>query len=71
MNLEDHAGDVIRKARMMTKVEPVAVAKAAGLTEAELSALEDSGKSPKKPNFAALTGLIGLNAKKLENFYNG
>lgn len=71
MNLEDHAGDVIRKARMMTKVEPAAVAKAAGLTEAELSALEDSGKAPKKPNFAALAELIDLNGKKLENFYNG
>jgi glyoxylase-like metal-dependent hydrolase (beta-lactamase superfamily II) len=71
MNLEDHAGDVIRKARMMSKVEPSAVAKAAGLTEAELSTLEDSGKSSKKPNFAALAGLIGLNTKKLENFYNG
>ena len=56
---------------MMTKVEPAAVAKAAGLTEAELSALEDAGKSPKQPNFSALAQLIGLNAKKLEGFYNG
>jgi hydroxyacylglutathione hydrolase len=71
MNLEDHAGDVIRKARMMAKVEPAATAKAAGLSDAELSALEDSGKSEKNPNFTALAQLLGLSAKKLEGFYNG
>jgi hypothetical protein len=54
MNLEDHAGDVIRKARLMVNVEPAAAAKAAGLTEAEYAALEDSGQSAPKPNFAAL-----------------
>lgn len=71
MNLEDHAGDVIRKARMMVKVEPVAAAKAAGLTEAEYAALEDSGQSAKKPDFTALGELLGLNGKKLEGLFNG
>lgn len=66
MNLEDHLGDVIRKARMMTKVSPADAAKAAGLTETELAALEDSGKISKRPNFAALASLIDLNAGKLE-----
>src|SRR5688572_2304053 len=71
MNLEDHAGDVIRKARMMVKVEPHAAAEAAGLTEAEYASLEDSGQSVKKLDFAALAELVGLNARKLEGFYNG
>src|SRR3989304_4545309 len=71
MNLEDHLGDVIRKARMMTKVPPADAAKAAGLSEAELTALEDSGKIGKRPNFAALAGLIDLNAGKLERLAAG
>jgi glyoxylase-like metal-dependent hydrolase (beta-lactamase superfamily II) len=71
MNLEDHLGDVLRKARMMTKVSASDVAKAAGLSEAELSALEDSGKIAKRPNFAALASLIDLNAGKLERLADG
>src|SRR5262249_9694984 len=71
MNLEDNAGDVIRKSRMMTKVEPAAAAKAAGLSEAEYADLEKTGKAAKKPNFAALAETVGLNGKKLEGFYNG
>lgn len=71
MNLEDHAGDVIRKARMMRNISAAAAAAAAGLTEAELAAIEDSGKFPKRPNFAALAELTGLNATKLEGFANG
>ena len=71
MNLEDHAGDVIRKARMMVKIEPATAAKAAGLAESEYAVLEDSGQSTKKPNFAALAELLGLNGKKLEGVFNG
>ncbi len=71
MNLEDHLGDIIRKARLMTKVAPEAAARAAGLTEAELSALEDTGTVTKRPDFKALAGLIGLNAAKLEGIANG
>ncbi len=71
MNLEDNAGDVIRKARMMVKVEPSAAAHAAKLTEAEYAALEDSGQSAKKPDFAALGHLLELNGKKLEGIFNG
>ncbi len=66
MNLEDHAGDVIRKARAMSNVSPEAAAQAAGMTPAELAALEDSGQSAKKPDVAALAKLIGVDAKKLE-----
>ena len=66
MNLEDHLGDVIRKARMMTKVSPAEAAKAAGLSEAELTALEESGRIGRRPDFATLAGLIDLNGGKLE-----
>ena len=55
----------------MSGVSAAAAAKAAGISEAELSALEDSGRMAKKLNFAALAPLIGLNAAKLEGIANG
>lgn len=71
MNLEDHLGDIVRKARLMTNSSAAIAAKAAGLTEAELSALEDSGTFSVRPNFAALAHLIGLDGTKLEGIANG
>jgi hydroxyacylglutathione hydrolase len=71
MNLEDHLGDIVRKARAMSGVSTVAAARAAELTEAELAALEDTGQTPKKPNLAALAKLVGLHAGKLESIAKG
>jgi glyoxylase-like metal-dependent hydrolase (beta-lactamase superfamily II) len=71
MHLEDHLGDIIRKARTMACVSADAIAKAAGLTSAELDALEDSGNVTRKINFAAVAPLIGLNAKRLEGIAQG
>lgn len=71
MNLEDHLGDIVRKARTMTSVPTAAAARAADLSEAELAALEDSGTLSKRPNFGALAGLIGLNGAKLEGIADG
>jgi hydroxyacylglutathione hydrolase len=71
MNLEDHIGDIIRKARAMSNVSPASAAHAAGLTEAELAGLESSGHSTKKPNLSALAPLLGLNGPKLEAVANG
>ncbi len=71
MNLEDHLGDIIRKARAMKNVSLDDAAKAAALTEAELSALEELGKISKPLNFSALAPLIGLNAAKLEKIAKG
>ncbi|MDB6016580.1 MAG: Transcriptional regulator, family [Pedosphaera sp.] len=71
MNLEDHLGDVIRKGRKAANVSVEAAAKAAGLTEAELSALEESGTAAKQPNFAALGALLAMNPGKLEGIAKG
>jgi hydroxyacylglutathione hydrolase len=71
MNLEDHVGDIIRKARAMSGVSAGAAARAAGLPEAELSALEESGRAMKKPNWAALAELAGLHPGKLEAIAGG
>jgi len=71
MNLEDHLGDIIRKARAMNGVSAGAAAAAASLSEVELAALEESGTVTKKPNLTALAALIGLNGAKLEGIANG
>jgi glyoxylase-like metal-dependent hydrolase (beta-lactamase superfamily II) len=69
--LEDHVGDVIRKARAMSNVSAEAAASAAGLSPVELAALEQSGEGAKRPNFGVLAGLIGLSTAKLEGIANG
>src|SRR5208282_2060639 len=71
VNLEDHTGNIIRKARAMTNVSTAAAARAAGISEAELSALEASGEIGKRPDFAALARLVGLHPAKLEGLANG
>jgi glyoxylase-like metal-dependent hydrolase (beta-lactamase superfamily II) len=71
MNLEDHLGDIIRKARAMSNVSISTAANAAGISEAELSALEESGQLVKKINSTTLAQLVGLNPAKLEAIANG
>src|SRR3954469_12343481 len=71
MNLEDHLGDIIRKARAMTGVSSADAARAAGLSEAEFSTLEQSGNSAGKIKFPELATAIGLNGAKLEGIAKG
>lgn len=71
MDLEDHLGDILRKARMMSNVSLDAAAQAAGLTEAELTSLEASGTIAKAINFAGLADKLGLAAGKLEGIAGG
>ena len=71
VNLEDHLGDILRKARAMSGVSAAAAAKAAGISEAELSALEASGQIAQRPGWTALARLVGLHPAKLEGVANG
>jgi glyoxylase-like metal-dependent hydrolase (beta-lactamase superfamily II) len=71
MSLEDHLGDIIRKGRDASGVSSEAAARAAGLSEAELAALEETGTSPRPFNLAALASAIGLNAAKLDGIAKG
>jgi len=71
MGLEDHIGDIVRKARAMSKVSATTAAKAAGLTEAELAGWESSGETSRRPDFAALGAALGLNGAKLEAVARG
>src|SRR5271170_7010697 len=71
MNLEDHLGDIIRKARNMNNVSASAAASAAGISESELAALEESGKFGGEMNFSAFGKILGLNPQKLEVIADG
>ena len=71
MNLEDHLGDILRKAANMNNVPAAKAASAAGLSESELTALHETGQCAKKINFTALAGVLGLDAKKLEVIAGG
>jgi len=71
MNLEDHSGDILRKAREAANVTIEAVASAAGLSPEELSRWEQTGLMSQRPNFSALGQLLGLNGKKLEEIVDG
>ncbi len=71
VNLEDHLGDIIRKARAMSGVSSAAAAAAAGMSETELSALEETGRPARRPDFTALATLIGLDPAKLEGIADG
>jgi glyoxylase-like metal-dependent hydrolase (beta-lactamase superfamily II) len=71
MNLEDHLGDIIRKGRKAANITPEAAANAAGLSVAELDALEQSGKIPGTANLAALAALLGLHPEKLARIASG
>ena len=71
MNLEDHVGDILRKARLMTNVTVEATARATGLLVEEMAALEDSGKLAKRPDFGAVAKLLKLDAARLEGIAVG
>lgn len=66
MNLEDHLGDILSKARQAMGISPEAAAKAAGLSSKEFQQLEATGLPPKPLNYGALAALTGLDAAKLE-----
>ena len=71
MNLEDHLGDIIRKARMMSNASAEQAAQAAGLSTGELAALEASGMISTPPDTVKLGQAIGLNGRKLERIARG
>ena len=71
MQLEDHAGDIIRKARTMSGVSAAAAAAAAGISETELATFETTGDLATPADFTALSQLVGLSAPKLAAIVNG
>lgn len=71
MNLEDHLGDIVRKARGMSQIAPEAAAQAAGLTREQLEAFEETGRAAQKINWRELGKAVGLDGAKLEAIAGG
>src|SRR5207247_405586 len=71
MNLEDHLGDIISKARTAANVSAEDAARAAGLGLDEFAELEETGRCAKRPGFQALAAKIGLDGAKLEGIARG
>lgn len=71
MQLEDHLGDIVRKAAKMAGVSNADAAKAAGLSGSEYADLVESGRVPSPINTGALAGVLKLDAQKLEGIVKG
>lgn len=71
MTLEDHLGDIIRKARQTAGVGPESAARGAGISVSDLDDLERAGCCAAKPNLAALAGVVGLDGEKLQGIADG
>lgn len=67
MSLEDHAGDIVRKARQAANVAPETAAQAAGISAAQLEQWETDGEAPTGANYSKLAPLLALHPAKLEN----
>src|SRR5580658_2156192 len=71
MTLEDHLGDILRKGREACGAAALVAAQAAGLSEADYQALEESGRVSAPVRFQALGQAVGLNGVKLERIAKG
>jgi glyoxylase-like metal-dependent hydrolase (beta-lactamase superfamily II) len=71
MSLEDHVGDVIRKAREMANVSAATAAQALGISLDELQTLEAQGNCGRPLDFAMLGKLLALDAARLARLAAG
>ena len=71
MTLEDHLGDIIRKARIAARISEFSAAEAAGVTTKEESELEEFGKTARPVDWKSLATLLRLDAIKLEGIASG
>ncbi len=71
MNLEDHAGDVVGKARRQAGLDVATVAARAGLSPAAWERFEATGAAESRPDYAAVGELLGLDGAKLAALADG
>jgi len=71
MTLEDSLGDILRKARTSTQTSDATAAEAAGLSLADYTAMESSGKAAPGTDFLKLGALLTLDGAKLERVAKG
>lgn len=66
MHLEDHAGDIVRKARTAAKITVEAAATQAGVPQHAYAIFEETGQSAPYPNLVSLAKLLRLHPRRLE-----
>lgn len=71
MNLEDHAGDVVRKARLMLDVPAVDSANAGRISLEALTAFEQSGVAPAGLDWDGIARCLDLSGTKLRQLTEG
>ena len=71
MTLEDHAGDVVCKARKGLGISPGQIAEAGGFTAEGYSRFEEDGTFDELPDFEKIGALIHLNPSKLTTIATG
>ena len=71
MALEDHLGDIVRKARKSSGISADDAANAARLSSGDYATLESSGVFERLPNLQALASLLGLAGDRLEQIARG
>jgi hydroxyacylglutathione hydrolase len=71
MPLEDHIGDICRKARVQTKTSMALAMAAAGVDESSLHAFETDGMAAASVDVVVLADLLGLDASKAEGVARG
>jgi hydroxyacylglutathione hydrolase len=71
MALEDHAGDVLAKARAATSLGLAEVAAVSGLNPEAYAVLEESGQAVGTPAWAQLAEKLGLDGSKLARIAGG
>jgi len=64
-------GDILRKARTAAGISLESAAKSAGISPAQLQALEQTGERPGDVNLSALAQRVGLDAPKLNRIAQG
>jgi glyoxylase-like metal-dependent hydrolase (beta-lactamase superfamily II) len=71
MTLEDHVGDVVRKARLALGIDADRAAVAAGVSFNQWTALEESGRTAASVDWTAVGGLLQLDPAKLRGLAEG
>jgi glyoxylase-like metal-dependent hydrolase (beta-lactamase superfamily II) len=71
MQLEDHPGDILRKARAINGMDIATAASVAGISKAELAELEETGRMSRAVNTTALAAAVGLDPEKFMTIVDG
>ncbi len=71
MTLEDHAGDVVGKARKGLGISPGQIAEAGGFTAEGYGRFEEDGTFDELPDFEKIGALLHLNPSKLATIATG